>query len=291
MAADARFGLGLGRWRPPWRCARSRRPRSGTRRRSERPEPATAPWRCARRRAPARPGRPARSRPAPAGRRRRGRRRRGRARRGWRRACRGGCTRSGVPSTSTGGDARPSGRARPMAVGDGRAGAALADAVLDGDDERGGGRRRRSMSGSRGLTTRTSHTVADTPCRRPAGAAASSAAARAACPTARMHTSPSPCAHPAGPQARADLVGRHLRGPRPSGSGWPTGPSLIGEGVASSMTCELLGRRRGEHRHARHLGEQGQVEHAVVAGAVVAGDAGPVDAEDHRLARAGRRRG
>ena len=45
---------------------------------------------------------------------------------------------------------------------------------------------------------------------------------------------------------------------------------------------QLLGARRGEHRHARHLGEQGHVVHAVVARPVVAGDPGAVDAEHDR---------
>ena len=45
---------------------------------------------------------------------------------------------------------------------------------------------------------------------------------------------------------------------------------------------DLLVRRRGEHRHPRHLGEQGQVEDAVVRRTVGAGDAGPVEAVDVR---------
>ena len=56
-------------------------------------------------------------------------------------------------------------RARPASrlgerVGDGGAGAADADAVLDGDDQPVARRRRRASPASSGLTTRTSHTVA-----------------------------------------------------------------------------------------------------------------------------------
>ena len=51
------------------------------------------------------------------------------------------------------------------------------------------------------------------------------------------------------------------------------------EGVVEH-DLQLLVRRRGEHRHARDLRQQDHVEHAVVRGAVVAGDAGPVEAED-----------
>ena len=44
----------------------------------------------------------------------------------------------------------------------------------------------------------------------------------------------------------------------------------------------LLGRRRGEHGHAGDGQGQGHVEDAVMARAVVAGDAGPVEDEDDR---------
>ena len=44
----------------------------------------------------------------------------------------------------------------------------------------------------------------------------------------------------------------------------------------------FLVRRGREDRHPGNLGEQHHVEHAVVAGPVVAGDAGPVQAEDDR---------
>ena len=47
---------------------------------------------------------------------------------------------------------------------------------------------------------------------------------------------------------------------------------------------QLLRARRSEDAHARHLGEQRHVVHAVVAGPVVAGDAGTIEAEDHREA-------
>jgi hypothetical protein len=46
--------------------------------------------------------------------------------------------------------------------------------------------------------------------------------------------------------------------------------------------AELLVRRRREERHARHLREQGHVEHAVVRWPVVARDPRAVEAEHHR---------
>ena len=44
----------------------------------------------------------------------------------------------------------------------------------------------------------------------------------------------------------------------------------------------LLVGGRDQHRHARDLGQERQVQEAVVAGPVVAGDPGPIDAEHHR---------
>ena len=46
--------------------------------------------------------------------------------------------------------------------------------------------------------------------------------------------------------------------------------------------AEFLVRRRREHRDSRDFGQEGEVEHSVMARPVVAGDPGSVDAEDDR---------
>ena len=129
-------------------------------------------------------------------------------------------------------------------------------------------------------TTRTSHTVASMPSA--ASASAASLAAASILPTARMQTS----------RPVADLAGRPGRSrPRPGATcgaavfdqRMAAGPVAELEGVVEHH-AELLVRRRREHGHARHLGEQHHVEHAVVRRPVVAGDAGAVEAEHHRLA-------
>ena len=47
---------------------------------------------------------------------------------------------------------------------------------------------------------------------------------------------------------------------------------------------EFLVARRGEHRHARDLREQHEIEHTVMTRTVGAGDTGAVETEDHREA-------
>ena len=47
---------------------------------------------------------------------------------------------------------------------------------------------------------------------------------------------------------------------------------------------EFLVARRGEHRHARDLREEYEIEHTVMTRTVGAGDTGAVETEDHREA-------
>ena len=102
-------------------------------------------------------------------------------------------------------------------------------------------------------------------------------------PMARMHTRPVATAHAAGQQTDADLVLADLRG-RPVRVA-DRHRSVIGERQrVVQHDLQLLGARRREHAHARHLRQQRQVVHPVVARPVVAGDAGAVEAEHHRQA-------
>ena len=138
-----------------------------------------------------------------------------------------------------------------------------------------------SIAGSSGLTTRASHTVTDTPsAREPVGGLLGGVEHLADADDADVAC---PCA----------AAGRAARGrPRRScavraavlGQRMATGPVVMLERVVRASDLQLLVRRRGEHRHARHLGEQHHVEHAVVRRPVVAGDAGAVEAEHDRLA-------
>ena len=165
------------------------------------------------------------------------------------------------------------------------AGAAVAHAVLGGDDElvprrrRPAWRRRGARPPARPTRWRRS--------RRPASSSAASRHAPTSLPTPRRHTDPSP--------ARSCLASS----PCPTssaatwrGASWASGGSRARELERGAQhRLDLLGRRRREHRHAGDGQRQGHVEDAVVARPVVAGDAGPVEHEDHRGSRAGRRRG
>ena len=86
----------------------------------------------------------------------------------------------------------------------------------------------------------------------------------------------------AGIEPRADLVVGHDRGPRPWGSGWRPGPSRS-KAVRSITDISPLedGAKMVSPGILRH---ERQVEHAVVARPVVAGDPGPVQGEHHRQA-------
>ena len=135
------------------------------------------------------------------------------------------------------------------------------------------------MSGSGGDTTRTSHTVAAMP------SAASSSAARQARLDELAHPEQAdravPAAQLAGREPLADLALVDVTG-RGLGEADGGGPRELEGGP--QHRADLLGRRGGEDRHARDGEGERHVEDAVVAGPVVAGDAGPVEHEDHRAA-------
>ena len=84
-----------------------------------------------------------------------------------------------------------------------------------------------------------------------------------------------------GEQTDTDLVLADLRR---GAVGVPNGDgTLVGQfDRVVQHDLQLLRARRRQHAHARHLGQQRQVVHAVMAGAVVAGDAGAVEAEHDR---------
>jgi hypothetical protein len=97
-------------------------------------------------------------------------------------------------------------------------------------------------------------------------------------PTDRHDGRVAPGAHPVCPEAGTDLTEGDLPGGslRVADGGRPVEAERLGQ-----HRLQLLSRRRREDRHPRHLGEQGQIEHAVVGRSVVAGDASAVDAEHH----------
>ena len=89
-------------------------------------------------------------------------------------------------------------------------------------------------------------------------------------------------AHPASREPRTHLLGGHLAG---GAAGVADGDRAVvdAQGIGDHH-AKVLGRGRGEDGHARHLGQQGQVEHAVMRRSVGTGDAGAVDAEHDRQA-------
>ena len=181
---------------------------------------------------------------------RRCRRRRGRGRPGWRRACRGGCSATGTPSTRTGG------RSAAAVEGQlGRSASAMAEPTPPSRKPSstvttsGWAAASASISGSSGLTTRGSHTVAvDALGREHVGGGLGAAAEHLAdAEEADVGAARAPC----GPRRpRADLVVGHASGPAVFGQRMATGPLGDVEGVVQHL-LQLLVRRRGEDRHAR----------------------------------------
>ena len=213
------------------------------------------------------------------------RRCRGRRARGWRASSAGlpcGMYADGVPSATS--------AARRAAVqpaergGEERAHPAFGDAVLGGDDERVAPRVGEHLR-SAGMV-RMSHTVACT--SRASSSSAASSAASTILPTARMHTS-SPARTLRARAARGRPRRRHVtcRGLRPAQRDRTRRDAQRlrrASPPTSSYDDGANTVRPG------HLGEEREVVETVVARAVVAGDAGAVDAEHHRERRAGRRR-
>ena len=125
-------------------------------------------------------------------------------------------------------------------------------------------RRRRSSPGRAARTQRTSHTVASMPCVGQRGGGLLGGV---------DHLADGEDAHASRRRARsrragrpdADLVLADLR--RRAVRVADRHRAVVGELDArrAASRCSSCARRRREHRHARHLGEQRHVEHAVVA--------------------------
>ena len=160
-----------------------------------------------------------------------------------------------------------------------RAGTAVADAVLGGDDEPCAGRHRRAWR--RRAATRRGRPRRWRRCPRRRAGRRHSRHAPTILPTPSRQTEPSPArscraSSPLPTSSRADVAGSASWG-----SGWSRARG--GRGGLQHRR-DLLGRRGGEDRHAGDGQGERQVEDAVMARAVVAGDAGPVEHEDDRAA-------
>ena len=136
-----------------------------------------------------------------------------------------------------------------------------------------------SMARSGGETTRASHTVASIPSRGQLVGRAQAGRDRLA--HAEEADRPVAGAQPARLEPAPHVAGVHVprRGLGHADGG---GPGQLEGGAQHRL--DLFGRGRREDRHAGDGQRQRQVEDAVVARPVVAGDAGPVEHEDHRAA-------
>ena len=184
----------------------------------------------------------------------------------------------GTPSTDTGGAVWPSSSA---GAGDGSrhggAGAAVGEAVLDRDDGPVAGGVGDHVGVERLDAAHVPHGGLDAVGGQRAGGSLGRFEHLAHGQQAHVGTgADAATAQPGADLVVGDRTGRGLGeadGHRPGGDG-----ESVGEHLA-----HLLVAARRQDRHPRHLREQHHVEHAVVAGAVVAGDAGAVEDEHHRL--------
>ena len=188
-----------------------------------------------------------------------------------------GMKRLGRPSDTT----VRAGRDRPHAIGDRHPDAAVADAVLDRDDEFvgcGGGDHRRRRGGRRSARPRPRPE-----CPASASRSAAFVAASTILPIASTHTRPSPSVTRRADSPCPTSCSATCRA-APRGYRIATGPSSASVERVEHHLLQLLGARRREHAHARHVRQHRHVVHAVVRRAVGAGDAGAVEREDHRQA-------